>query len=89
MYLGIDIGSSAVKPAVVDDAGSVVDKASSALNVSRPHPLWSEQNPADWWSAANNAVSGLALPVRKAVRAIHLLIHSLPESNTSLLSIVS
>ncbi len=34
--------------------------------------LWSEQNPADWWSAANNAVSGLSLPVRKAVRAIGL-----------------
>jgi xylulokinase len=72
MYLGIDIGTSAVKAAVVDDTGSVVDQASSALSVSRPHALWSEQNPADWWSAANNAVSGLALPVRKAVRAIGL-----------------
>jgi xylulokinase len=72
MYLGIDIGTSAVKAAVVDDTGSVVDQASSALSVSRPHALWSEQNPADWWSAANNAVSDLRLPVRKAVRAIGL-----------------
>ncbi|HEY2465859.1 MAG TPA: xylulokinase [Steroidobacteraceae bacterium] len=72
MYLGIDIGTSAVKAAVVDDTGSVVDQASSALKVSRPHALWSEQDPADWWSAANNAVSGLALPVRKAVHAIGL-----------------
>ncbi len=72
MYLGIDIGTSAVKAAVVDDTGSVVDQASAALEVSRPQPLWSEQNPADWWSAANNAVSGLKLPVRKAVRAIGL-----------------
>jgi xylulokinase len=72
MYLGIDIGTSAVKAAVVDDTGSVVDQASSALSVSRPHALWSEQNPADWWSAANNAVSNLRLPVRKAVRAIGL-----------------
>jgi xylulokinase len=72
MYLGLDIGTSAVKAAVVDDTGSVVDQASSALNVSRPHALWSEQNPADWWSAANNAVSGLRLAVRKAVRAIGL-----------------
>src|ERR1700684_4372936 len=72
MYLGIDIGTSAVKAAVVDDTGSVVDQASAALKVSRPHPLWSEQNPADWWSAANDAVSGLRLPARKAVRAIGL-----------------
>ena len=72
MYLGLDIGTSAVKAAVIDDTGSVVDQASAALEVSRPHPLWSEQNPADWWSAANNAVSDLRLPVRKAVRAIGL-----------------
>ena len=72
MYLGLDIGTSAVKAAVVDDTGSVVDQASSPLTVSRPHPLWSEQNPADWWSAANSAVSDLRLPVRKAVRAIGL-----------------
>ena len=72
MYLGIDIGTSAVKAAVVDDTGSVVDQSSSALSVSRPHALWSEQNPADWWSAANDAVSGLRLPARKAVRAIGL-----------------
>ncbi len=72
MYLGIDIGTSAVKAVVVDDTGSVVDQMSSALEVSRPQPLWSEQNPADWWSAANEAVSGLRLPVRRAVRAIGL-----------------
>ena len=72
MYLGIDIGTSAVKAAVVDDNGSVVDQASSALGVSRPHPLWSEQDPADWWSATNNAVADLRLAARKAVRAIGL-----------------
>jgi len=72
MYLGLDIGTSAVKAAVVDDAGSIVDQASSPLTVSRPSPRWSEQNPADWWSAANSAVSDLQRPVRKAVRAIGL-----------------
>jgi xylulokinase len=72
MYLGIDIGTSAVKAAVVDDRGSVVDQATAPLTVSRPQALWSEQNPADWWSAANNAVSALPLPTRSAVRAIGL-----------------
>ena len=57
MYLGIDIGTSAVKAAIVDEAGEVVDQAAAALDVSRPQPLWSEQNPVDWWSAANNAVA--------------------------------
>ena len=72
MYMGIDIGTSAVKAAVVDDGGQVVDQASAPLTVSRPHPLWSEQNPADWWAATNSAVSDLRLPLRKAVRAIGL-----------------
>ncbi|HEX3913311.1 MAG TPA: xylulokinase [Steroidobacteraceae bacterium] len=70
--MGIDIGTSAVKAAVVDDTGSVIDQASAPLGVSRPHALWSEQNPADWWSATNSAVSDLRLSVRRAVRAIGL-----------------
>jgi xylulokinase len=72
MYMGIDIGTSAVKAAVIDETGRVVDQASSPLTVSRPHPLWSEQNPADWWAATNSAVSDLRLPLRKSVRAIGL-----------------
>jgi xylulokinase len=72
MYMGIDIGTSAVKAAVIDDSGSVVDQASAPLNVSRPRPLWSEQDPAEWWSATNSAVSDLRLPLRQAVRAIGL-----------------
>jgi xylulokinase len=72
MYMGIDVGTSAVKAAIVDEAGNVVDQASSPLTVSRPHPLWSEQSPADWWAATNSAVSDLRLPLRSAVRAIGL-----------------
>jgi xylulokinase len=72
MYMGIDIGTSAVKAAVVDESGTVVDQASAPLNISRPRPLWSEQDPADWWSATNIAVSGLRLPLREAIRAIGL-----------------
>src|ERR1700730_12067696 len=72
MYMGIDIGTSAVKAVVIDDSGAVADQASAPLRVSRPHPLWSEQDPADWWSATNIAVSDLQLTLRKAVRAVGL-----------------
>src|SRR6202451_2963388 len=72
MYMGIDIGTSAVKAAVVDETGHVIEQASSPLTVSRPHALWSEQNPADWWTATVRAVSDLRLPLRNAVRAIGL-----------------
>jgi len=72
MYLGIDVGTSAVKAAVIDESGGMIDQASSPLSVSRPQALWSEQNPADWWAATNSAVRDLRPPVRRAVRAIGL-----------------
>ena len=72
MYLGIDIGTSSVKAVLVDDKDTVVEQASAPLNVSRPHPGWSEQNPADWWSATNAAVKALPADLRKAVKAVGL-----------------
>ena len=58
MYLGIDLGTSAVK-AVVTDAGEVVAEASESLSVSRPGPRMSEQSPEDWWRATDAAVQRL------------------------------
>jgi xylulokinase len=72
MYLGIDIGTSAVKAVLMDEQGQVADQASAALAVSRPHPLWSEQDPTDWWAATNSAVSDLDLQLRHRVKAAGL-----------------
>lgn len=72
MYLGIDIGTSGVKAIVMDESGLVVDIANAPLSVSRPHALWSEQSPADWWAATNSAVTQLDLQKRQAVRAVGL-----------------
>ena len=51
MYLGIDIGTSSVKAVVVDEDQRVLARASAPLTVSRPHDLWSEEDPEDWWAA--------------------------------------
>lgn len=59
MYLGIDIGTSGVKAVLVDDAQCVVGEASAPLQVRRPQPRWSEQDPEDWWRATNATVQGL------------------------------
>src|SRR4030095_1037334 len=72
MYLGIDIGTSSVKAVIVDDKDTVVEQASAPLNVSRPHAGWSEQNPADGWTATNAAVKALPAAARKAVKAVGL-----------------
>lgn len=60
MYLGIDLGTSGVKAILLSEEGRVVASHSEALTLSRPHPLWSEQNPADWWTATDRAVSALS-----------------------------
>jgi xylulokinase len=56
-YLGIDIGTSGVKALLIDEHGRALGEASAAaVEPVRPHPGWSEQNPADWWTATLAAI---------------------------------
>ena len=55
-YLGLDIGTTAVKALVVDEQGTVVGEAESPLEVSVPRPGWAEQDPSDWWQGTIGAV---------------------------------
>ena len=59
MYLGIDLGTSEIKVLLLDERHRVVATASAPLVVSRPLPLHSEQNPADWWQALDAAMRRL------------------------------
>jgi sugar (pentulose or hexulose) kinase len=56
MYLGIDLGTSELKVVVLADNHRVVASASEPITSSRPRPLWSEQDPASWWSALDAAM---------------------------------
>ena len=60
MYLGIDLGTSEVKALLIDARQNVVATAHAALAIRRPQPLWSEQDPADWWRATLAAVGEIA-----------------------------
>lgn len=59
MYIGIDLGTSGVKAILLNEQGDVVASHTEKLTVSRPHPLWSEQDPDQWWSATDRAVKAL------------------------------
>jgi xylulokinase len=72
MFLGIDIGTSGVKAVVISDEGQVLGQGTAALSVSRPQPLWSEQDPADWWHATEAAVCAIAPALRSKVQCIGL-----------------
>lgn len=50
--LGIDISTTGAKAVVVDEDGAVVASHSTPHPISTPQPLWSEQNPKDWWHGA-------------------------------------
>jgi xylulokinase len=49
MLLGIDISTTGAKALIMDEAGRVAASATTPLTLSTPYPLWSEQDPADWW----------------------------------------
>jgi xylulokinase len=78
-YLGIDIGTSGVKALLIDGDGRPIGEAhAKAVDPVRPHPGWSEQNPADWWTATLEAADKLAAahsPEMAAVRGIGLSGH--------------
>ena len=58
-FLGLDIGTSSVKALLIDADQRVVAEASAPLSVSRPHPLWSEQDPEDWHAGVEAAVAAV------------------------------
>lgn len=60
MVIGIDLGTSGVKVALLDAHGKVIAVESAPLEVSRPQPLWSEQDAESWWQATDHAMQALA-----------------------------
>ncbi len=51
LYIGIDLGTSAVKMLLMSADGKIVNVVSKEYPLSFPHPGWSEQKPEDWWKA--------------------------------------
>ncbi|WP_379551569.1 xylulokinase [Qipengyuania sp. DGS5-3] len=72
MWLGIDLGTSAVKSVITDDSGAVCAQNTAGLKVQRPRPLWSEQDPHAWWEATKASVQGLSSRLRSQVQGIGL-----------------
>ena len=75
MYLGLDLGTSELKALLLADDHRIVAVARAPLTVSRPRPLWSEQDPAQWWEALETVMTALRATHAEAlatVRAIGL-----------------
>ena len=59
-FIGIDVGTSAVKIVLVDGAQTVLAEHEAPLAISRPKPDWSEQDPDAWWDATAALLDRLA-----------------------------
>ena len=51
MYLGIDLGTSALKVILMDDDQILLGEKNIPLEVNRPQALFSEQSLEEWWNA--------------------------------------
>ena len=57
LLLGIDLSTTGAKALLIDPDGRVVGSATTPLSLSSPHPLWSEQEPREWWEATANSIN--------------------------------
>ena len=59
LYIGIDLGTSAVKLVLMEGSGSIRKIVSKEYPLYFPHPGWSEQNPENWWNAVQEVIREL------------------------------
>ncbi|MCM1056601.1 MAG: xylulokinase [Firmicutes bacterium] len=59
LYIGIDLGTSAVKLLLMDSRGEIVNVVSREYPLYFPHPGWSEQRPEDWYAQTMEGIKEL------------------------------
>lgn len=60
--LGLDISTTGAKALIIGEDGRVIASHTTPQPISTPKPLWSEQNPSDWWD-------GIVASIRAALAA--------------------
>lgn len=60
-YIGIDLGTSAVKLLLMSGDGTIKNVVSKEYPIFFPHPGWSEQKPDDWWKAVVEGIRELTV----------------------------
>ena len=55
-FLGIDTSTTSSKALLIAEDGEVIATASSPHTLQTPKPLWSEQDPGEWWEAVSASI---------------------------------
>ena len=58
-YIGIDLGTSAVKLLLMEESGKICNIVSREYPLFFPHPGWSEQKPEDWFTQSVEGIQEL------------------------------
>jgi xylulokinase len=58
-FLGIDASTTSSKALLIDEQGNVIAVASNPHTLQTPKPLWSEQNPLEWWEAVSASIKSV------------------------------
>ncbi|MBI5353823.1 MAG: xylulokinase [Chloroflexi bacterium] len=58
-FLGIDTSTTSSKALLIDSNGEVIAVAASSHTLQTPKPLWSEQNPLEWWDAVAASIKSV------------------------------
>ena len=73
VLLGLDIGTGGARAVAVGEDGGLVAEATASYPLATPRPGWTEQDPADWWAAAQEVLGRVAGAVgREAVAGLGL-----------------
>jgi len=65
-YIGIDLGTSAVKLLLMDSDGNILNVVSKEYPLFFPHPGWSEQHPEDWYEKSMEGLKELTAKFDKS-----------------------
>ena len=69
-YIGLDLGTSALKGIVVNSQGALLRQATAPYPVLYPQNGWTEQNPSDWIVALHKVLAQLVEGIEKDVKGI-------------------
>ena len=66
LYIGVDLGTSAVKMLLMDKDGAIKNIVSKDYPLEFPNPGWSQQSPTDWWDAVQEGLVELTADCDKS-----------------------
>ena len=66
LYIGVDLGTSAVKLLLMNEKGGIENIVSKEYPLEFPHPGWSQQKPEDWWSQTVEGLKELTASADKS-----------------------